>query len=752
MNELLSPAGSLEAFYAAISNGADAIYLGLDKFSARAYAENFSSSSLKDLLNFAHLRKVKIYVTVNTLIYDEELNDVYSSLEFLASIGVDAVIIQDLAVLHYLTSHYESILPHASTQMGVDDVDAAKLLKELGFKRVVLARETPLPVIKEIKNKANIEVEAFIHGALCVSYSGNCYMSSALGERSGNRGRCAGCCRKYYSLIDLNSKESLGEGYLLSMKDLNTISYIKDMSFIDSFKIEGRMKEPEYVAKVTNTYRKILDKENVDTTLLDKVFNRSYTKGFMNGDTSANITNITKPNNVGYEIGKVIRYHNEAIWIRLSSRLRKGDVISIDSNNIKREINIPITKLYDGNFNVIEESCSTVIVSSKIKVDVGSKVYKVKDVLFNQEILQTLNQKEYKKLPINVEFAGKIGKPLFLKVEFENIKIYSKSSEVSEEAISTPTTKENVASQLNKLNDTPYYISNLSIQLDENVFIPLKAINQLRRNAIQQLNDKRINIEIKKVNNAKTIKPQKLDEFIFPEITVEVSNQEQFEVAKELGIKKIYFQNIVRRNNNTSYKTISDEEVLVNGYGGIKHYLPTNKVVSDSSLNVTNHISAGLLSSLGVNRITLSTEISKSKINTLIKEYIKEYNTYPNFELIVYGRNKIMHSKYCPLKRLGQCGKCKTSSYALKDDYAAFPIVFNDDCTTTLLNSKALNIMDDVIDLKGINYYRLMFTVETKEEAKEIITLFKDKLTNKRKETSFDPNKHTRGHFFNNPL
>mgnify|MGYP003312139165 CR=1 FL=1 len=201
MNELLSPAGSLEAFYAAISNGADAIYLGLDKFSARAYAENFSSSSLKDLLNFAHLRKVKIYVTVNTLIYDEELNDVYSSLEFLASIGVDAVIIQDLAVLHYLTSHYESILPHASTQMGVDDVDAAKLLKELGFKRVVLARETPLPVIKEIKNKANIEVEAFIHGALCVSYSGNCYMSSALGERSGNRGRCAGCCRKYYSLI-----------------------------------------------------------------------------------------------------------------------------------------------------------------------------------------------------------------------------------------------------------------------------------------------------------------------------------------------------------------------------------------------------------------------------------------------------------------------------------------------------------------------------------------------------------------------
>lgn len=751
MSELLSPAGTLDCYYAAIKSGANAIYLGLDKFSARAYANNFTIDSLAELVKFAHLRNVKIYVTVNTIIYDEELKDVYENLDKLATLGVDAIIIQDLAVMNYITSHYLSLHPHASTQMGVDDVDAATLLKDLGFTRVVLARETPLPIIKEIKNETNLEVEAFIHGALCVSYSGNCYMSSALGERSGNRGRCAGCCRKYYSLIDINNKQLIGEGYLLSMKDLNTTSYLKDMYFIDSFKIEGRMKEKEYVAKVTSTYRKLLDKEETPNKL-DKIFNRTYTKGFMNGETSIDITNINKPNNVGYEIGRVVKNQNNAIWIKLNKSLAKGDVINIESKNIKKEISIPVTRLYDNNFNLIEESTSTCVVTYKYKVDIGSKVYKTKDVKFINEINESLKGNEYKKLPLEIEFVSHLNKPIFLKLTYEKLKIFVKSKEIITEALTSPTSEENVAKQLNKLNDTPYYISELKIDLDNNCFIPLKLINEIRREAINKLDEERSKVAVIPSNKINQIKPIKHDDFIFPEITVEVNNDEQYEAAKEMGIKTIYYKNIVRRNNNISYKDINEEEVLVNGYGGIHHYLHRNKVVTDSSLNVTNHISAGLLSSLGVTRITLSTEMSKAKINTLVKEYIKEYNTYPNFELIVYGRNKIMHSKYCPLKRLGQCGKCKSSSYALKDDYAAFPILFNDDCTTTLLNSKALNIMDDVIDLKGINYYRLMFTIETKEEVKEIIASFKDKLTNKRKETSFDPNKHTRGHFFNNPL
>lgn len=752
MSELLSPAGTLEAYYAAISNGADAIYLGLDKFSARAYANNFTIESLKELLVFAHLRNVKIYITVNTIIYDEELNDVYQSLDELASIGVDGIIIQDLAVMNYITSHYSNLAPHASTQMGVDDLDAASLLKELGFKRIVLARETPLPVIKQIKNKLNIEVEAFIHGALCVSYSGNCYMSSALGERSGNRGRCAGCCRKFYSLLDINNKEVIGEGYLLSMKDLNTTSLLQDMYFIDSLKIEGRMKEPEYVARVTSTYRKLLDHEPVDTSDLNKVFNRTYTKGFMAGETSENITNICKPNNVGFEIGRVIRVQNDAIWIRLTQTLRKGDVISVESNNIKRELSLPVTRLFDNNFNVINSSNTVCALTCKYKVNIGAKVFKTKDIDFVNQTNESLNEREYKRLPIDISFVCKLNRPIFLKLTYKNEKIFVKSKEIITEALTSATNKENIIKQLNKLNDTPYYINNLSIELDENCFVPLKLINQLRREAIDKLNEIRSKRECVKVVETKVIKPIQHEEFIYPEITVEVSNDEQYEVAKKLGIKTIYYKNVIRRNNVTYPSFEDNSEVLVNGYGGINHYLKNNKVVTDSSLNITNHISAGLLSSIGVERITLSNEMSKGKINSLIKAYIKEYNTYPNFELIVYGRNKIMHSKYCPLKRLGKCGSCKKSNYVLKDEYASFPMIFNNDCTTTLLNSKALNIMDDVIDLKGVNYFRLMFTTENIDEVENIITTFKNKLMRKTKETSFDPSKHTRGHFFNNPL
>ena len=227
MNELLAPVGSKEAFYAAIANGADAVYLGLSKHNARAYADNFTLENLKEYVDFAHLRNVRIFVTLNTIVFDHELDEVYKMIDELALLHVDAIIVQDFAVMNYALNNYKSLEVHASTQMGIDDYYGAKLLKDLGVKRVVVARETPLEVIKDIKNRTNIEVEAFIHGALCVSYSGNCFMSAAIGERSGNRGRCAGCCRKLYTLIDLDNNKKIKTGYLLSMKDLNLSQYAR---------------------------------------------------------------------------------------------------------------------------------------------------------------------------------------------------------------------------------------------------------------------------------------------------------------------------------------------------------------------------------------------------------------------------------------------------------------------------------------------------------------------------------------------
>lgn len=747
MSELLSPAGNIESFYLAINNGADAIYLGLDKFSARAYASNFTIESLKDLVKYAHLRNVKIYVTINTIIYDHELPEVYKAIDDLASIFVDGIISQDLAVIDYITNTYSSIYAHASTQLGIDDIYGAKLCKELGINRVVFARETSLRDIKMIKQQLGIEVETFIHGALCVSYSGNCFMSSAIGERSGNRGRCAGCCRKPYTLEDTKKNEDIKLGYLLSMKDLNVSEQIKDLSFVDSLKIEGRMKEPNYVGNVTKYYRDIIDGNKVDPSSLDKVFNRTYTKGYILDEDKENITNIERPNNFGYPIGKVERVTKNKVVIRLFDTLKKGDQIRIESKRPLEEISVAVTKMYDTNFNVIEEAKKVCLVECNKWVELGATVYKTKDNEFVNKTERELSLNR-KRVGIRMEFTAHIDEPMRLTLSYGEHSVSVTSDYVVQKANKRATTKEDIYAQLDRINDTPYRIEEANILLDENVFIPVSFINELRREAIEKLNDSRLENEVIYNTSIKKIVPKRHD-LIPPQITVEVNNDVQYEAAKEMGIEHIYYKNRFRRNHVT-FKPI-EGEVLVGGLNGIQYFRSTNPIVTDASLNVVNHKSAAILSSLGAERITLSEEINKTSINKLVDNYFKEYGTYPNLELIVYGRSKIMHSLYCPLKRLGMCGQCRKSSYALKDEYASFPLQFNDDCTINLLNSKITNLMDCLDDLKGVNYFRLVFTIEDKETVKNTIEALQRKL-NGDKERLFNDKTDTRGHFIKNPL
>lgn len=744
MSELLAPVGNKEAFYAAIANGCDAIYLGLNKHNARAYADNFSLDNLKDYVDFAHLRNVKVYVTLNTIVYDNEIDEVYQMIDELAKMNVDAIIVQDLAVLLYAANNYKSLQVHASTQMGIDDVEGAKLLKKLGVNRVVLARETPIDIIKEIKYKADIEVETFIHGALCVSYSGNCFMSASIGERSGNRGRCAGCCRKLYTLVDLDNKTNIKTGYLLSMKDLNLSSYIKDMEFIDSFKIEGRMKEPAYVASVTNTYRKIIDKENVDTKDLEKVFNRTYTKGFIFNEDSENITNINRPNNYGYLVGKVNGVKNNKIQIKLFSTINKGDQIRIENAEGFCDSNITLTKMFDLNKNIIETANKNVVIFNDKKVKINDLVYKIKDVNFLSSLNEGTRVKEYKKLGINVSIKIVNNEPILLKISYKNHIIYQKSDYIVQNSLTNPTSKNDVLNHLNKLNDTPYFIDTFDIVMDDNIFVPVKVINDLRRNAINKLDSTRLNSKVQVNKNPFEIRVKKYEKNE-PVFTIEVSNLDQYNLAKNMGFKHIYFNNIIARNN---IKNICDEdEILVGGLSSINFYQNKNKIlVSDKSLNVNNHISVALLSTLGVDRITLSSEMNKDQIHTLIQKYNDAYHTHPNLEMIVYGRAKIMHSKYCPLKRLGKCGECKNKRFALKDEYESFLIKFNDDCTINLLNSKILNLLDDLDYIKGINYFRLAFSDETIEEMESILNIVLNKMNNNSIKC-FDGKKHTRGTF-----
>lgn len=748
MKELLSPAGNIQSFYSAISNGANAIYLGLDKFSARAYAENFTVDNLKEHIDYAHLRNVKVFVTINTIIFEDELDEAYRTIDKLAEIGVDAVIVQDLAIFNYIVSHYNSIKAHASTQMGIDDVDGAKLIKELGGTRIVLARETPLETIKKIKEETEMEVEAFIHGALCVAYSGNCLMSSMIGERSGNRGRCAGCCRKPYTLVNSDTKEIINRSYLLSMKDLNTSDYIKNMDFVDSFKIEGRMKDEGYVARVTSLYRNIIDGKKVDPLDFEKVFNRTYTKGFLNNESNGEVTNINKPNNCGYLIGTVTNQKKNKVWIQLDRPLCKGDQIIIESQNNTKEISIFISRMFDANFQVVETNRKTAIINCEEWIKIGAKVYKVIDKEFNDQSKLMARKGNFKPLPIDFVFNGFIGNKLSLDIIYKDIRETVSLDHVVEQASTSPTTKENIVAQLSKCNDTPYVVNSVEINADEDAFIPLKLLNELRRQAIEKLNKVRTEIKVEK-NAPTSIIPKKY-KIHEPELAAQVTNMEQYEAAVEAGIKHIYFDNFVPRNNANYIKT--NKEILVGGLGGINKYKGNSHIVSDYSLNVTNHESVAILSSLGVDRITLSQEISKERIYDLINKYNEIYQTAPNLEMIVYGRTKLMHTKYCVLKRLRKCGECKKSSFVLKDDFATYPVLFNKDCTMTILGDKPLNLIDDLDSIYGVNVYRLSFTTESGDEVREIIEKFQQKLENPRKEKEFNRFKFTKGHFYNNPL
>ncbi len=745
MSELLAPAGSMEALVAAISNGADAIYLGMNKFGARAYASNFDLEQLNNAITYAHLRNVKIYVTMNTIVFEDELADMKKLVDDLYLANVDGLIIQDLAVLDYVVNNYPDMEVHCSTQMGIDDLEGTLLLKNLGAKRVVLSREVEISKVKQIKKIAKIPLEIFVHGALCVSYSGNCLMSGLIGYRSGNRGRCVGSCRKPYELIDVTNNITYPKSYILSMKDLNTLDNIKDLMVADSLKIEGRMKEPAYVANIVNTYRQKLNNPNMDTKELQinltKTFQRTFTKGYLFSEDKKDITNIEKPNNYGYLIGEITGKNKYGYQIKLSKPLNQNDIIRIDHNG--EEINTPATKIYDTKGNLINSSSTTCFIQLKETLSIKDKVYKTKDINFYNEIEKTL-KKEYKRFEIDMNIIAYPNQPLMIYYSCDNIDLYYESTDSLVEATKSPTTIEQITKQLNRLNDTVYKLGTVESSIG-NVFIPASKLNEIRREIVDTLNDARLTKRTPISKNNQTHKPITFEQKA-PVLAVFANTLEQFEAAKECGIDIIYYNDNVIRRNEVTYPE-KNIPLLIGGYGGIYAYKDKTEINTDFSLNVVNSKSVYKLHSLGVNRVTLSHEINKKQIEDLIENYKLENNGYPNLEMIVYGRADLLFTKYCPLKKMNLCGKCKTNKYVIQDEYGSFPILSHKDCTTTILNGKILNLIDELETINNIQTFRIQLTLESKFESIEIINKFKDKIKNKNKTHYFNKDTDTRGHF-----
>ena len=586
MIELLSPVGDFECLKAAVQNGADAVYFGAGSFSARAFAANFDDDALKEAITYAKVRGVKTNLTLNTLIKNDEINDAIKLAEKAYNYGIDAIIVQDLGLARYLIKNFPGLAIHASTQMSVHNLEGVLELQKLGFSRVVLSRELSLQEIEHICKNSNVEIEVFTHGALCISYSGQCLFSSMVGGRSGNRGKCAQPCRLPYELFSCSSTvstsqgmlastssfnlasasseilTSLDKGYLLSPRDLCGLDYLPELvdAGVTCLKIEGRMKTPEYVATVTRIYRKYLDlaQDNKseykinpqDKTELLQVFNRGgFSSGHLESTPNKNLIYKDKSNNMGIYLGTISNFNNNKGHISLTVSkdsdvtVRVGDKISVE--NKKHETSTyTISELMIQDKNVPQATCGDKIKIGRMKgnISVGDKIYKIADKLLTTSALETLN-KENRKVNLNCKMIVKRNQPVELYISDSNsheVKITSDIIPV--EAINSPITQERLSVQLSKTNNTPFHFENIEIDLEDGLYIQgISAINELRRQALAQYeallvqsfrrNLKLPRLDINSTENASTNK--KIS------VLLNILNQ-NFDYTQLHGIDKVY--------------------------------------------------------------------------------------------------------------------------------------------------------------------------------------------------------------------
>ena len=651
--ELLAPAGDFSCLKAAIEAGCDAVYIGGKLFGARAFSSNFTDDEIIKAINYAHLFGVKVYVTTKTLIYDKEVERFLEYISFLHKNNVDAVIIQDLGMLDLVRQTFPNLEVHASTQMHIHNLDGASFMEKLGVKRVVLARETSISKIKEIKEKTNIDIEIFIHGALCVSYSGQCLMSSLIGNRSGNRGTCAGSCRQSYSIVDENNNIILNNKYPLSMKDLCSLENLKTLLDIGvtSLKIEGRMKSSSYVYTVVKLYRLAIDSYYKNNNIyidekelynLKKIFNREFTKGFLFDEENNKVINMKRPNHQGVEIGKVINYKNNVATIKLNDEININDGLRIVG---KKDIGVNVNNFYI-NSKLVKTAKKGDIITIKVndKVEKDDKVLLTLDSKLNEEINNIISSNQRKVL-VKAKFIAKEDKQItFELTDFINKVVVISENKVTK-ALNKPITKEEIKEKLNKIKDTVYKYESLDIEIDDNIFIPLNIINDLKRKAFEELNNKRLyKIPYKRCEYKRNVKSYPKEKLL--NILI-LKDENIYSLKKKYDY--IYSSNNI---DNTilllprvidKYKENYNKDVLV---GDIGYFNKHKGCITDTSFNVVNSYTVAFLHSLGAERVTLSYELTKKQIEILINAYEERYKAHPNLELVVEGYEEVMISKF----------------------------------------------------------------------------------------------------------
>lgn len=751
--ELLAPAGSWESFLAAVNNGADAVYIGGQQFSARQAAANFDLHKIEEAIRYGHQRGRKIYVTVNTLIGAQEFDAVLDYLWQLTNCGVDAVILQDVGLLEAARNLLPGLRIHASTQMTTHNQDGAAFLQRLGVSRIVLARELAAEEIKMIHQAVpEIQLEVFVHGALCYSYSGQCLFSSMIGGRSGNRGRCAQPCRLPYGIYrDKQPIVQEGRGrYLLSPADLCLIQYLPVIAAlgVTAVKIEGRMRRPEYVAVVTRAYRQVLDTlqdepgHEVDPEIMERllaIFNRGFTTGHVIKDQKSPMSKVS-PKNRGVQVGHVLEQSRSYdTKIELDGMVQLGDGLAVwaGAGRIRpvllREIRV------DGQR--VAEAHAGQIITVKLDGPVfpSNPVFKTHDQELINHARRTIAAQPPPRIAVEAEVILTPGEKLHLFLQAQGRRVQADSRHELQPAHTQPLDNAVLREKIGRMGNSPFLLKDLTVTGTTNLTLPLSDLNEVRRRAVDLLSQEFWPGETATADREKF----KRDKIAFlstqrtcgaerTQLAVAVSNLEAASRALAGGADLIYLgidgmgshqridqhgldrfrlglggdggrivpmlPRIHKPADDWDYRQVVSDcpAIMVSSWADLDWAgKQAGHIYTDYNMNVFNPYTLRFLAGVGVDRVSLSPELSLKQL--------AEFRDLSQAELLVHGDIIIMQSQYCLIGQTRSPGllacswACRRGDYVLRDDRGySFPLETDADCHQYIFNSRRLCLMEDL--------------------------------------------------------
>lgn len=764
--ELLAPAGGPEALRAAVNNGADAVYLGVDRLNARQGAENFTMESLPDATRYAHLRGARVYLTANVVVLQDEMHDALVMVDEAWSAGVDAVIVQDLGLLALLRSELPHVRVHASTQINAHNTPSARLLGELGVSRVTLARETSIPEIATISAGAGVEIESFVHGAICICYSGQCLMSSMIGGRSANRGQCAQPCRLAYELLDEKGKLRTTPGpHLLSPKDLCGIEALPALvaTGVSALKIEGRMKSPEYVALVTGVYRSALDRALADPAgfevteaerdILSEAFSRGFTQAYMAEERGRDMMSYARPNNRGVPVGRVARVADGEAVVSLDAALDSGDTVEFWTGRGRFAQKVG-QLLLKGRPVAVGPAGEKVALRPEKPVAQGDRLFRVANARLDEAARRTFSETASDAAGhLDVAVRLVVGEPLEVSVrmgEFGG----SARGDIVEEARTKPVTTEEVTDHVGRFGGTAFVAGSWDVTLSPGAGIGFSALHRARREAVEALEAAILEPWSGREAEAPSepSPPRRRNPRTeVPELVIRTSDPATARACLAAGAQRAILPSwllaeepdpprgtVLEVSRIAHDREVDDlvkaahrfDRVACGNLGLLPLLSDADRVVeTHAGLNPTNPWTVEVLSGLGAGFVWLSPELSGRQMAGIVRA-----STAP-VGVSIYGRQEVMVTEHCVLMSIGPCaqvcGTCprRQGWHALRDAKGySFPVVTDPMGRSHIHNSVPLDLTRALPELieAGVDAVCLDFTVEHQQEAQHITRLARE--------------------------